>query len=108
MRTICRGLARSCSLFVELAAEFLSQGIEGQALLLPQEDHLISAMNIKLCLLPRFVPPATPCMSDGSQRFKRDTRIISSLMTCDWNQHLDLKKTKMEAVMMFSKKTLGF
>ncbi|XP_047455496.1 polyhomeotic-like protein 1 [Mugil cephalus] len=32
----------------ELAAQFLSQEIDGQALLLLREDHLISTMNIKL------------------------------------------------------------
>lgn len=32
----------------ELAAHFLSQEIDGQALLLLREDHLISTMNIKL------------------------------------------------------------
>ncbi|KAJ8005160.1 hypothetical protein DPEC_G00143760 [Dallia pectoralis] len=32
----------------ELAAQFLSQEIDGQALLLLKEDHLISTMNIKL------------------------------------------------------------
>ncbi|XP_028326091.1 polyhomeotic-like protein 1 isoform X2 [Gouania willdenowi] len=50
----------------ELAAQFLSQEIDGQALLLLREDHLISTMNIKLgpalkiCAsinsLRRFVP----------------------------------------------------
>lgn len=32
----------------ELAAQFQSQEIDGQALLLLREDHLISTMNIKL------------------------------------------------------------
>lgn len=32
----------------ELAAEFRSQEIDGQALLLLTEDHLMSAMNFKL------------------------------------------------------------
>uniref|UniRef100_A0A8C6KJY1 SAM domain-containing protein n=1 Tax=Nothobranchius furzeri TaxID=105023 RepID=A0A8C6KJY1_NOTFU len=32
----------------ELAAHFLSQEIDGQALLLLREEHLISTMNIKL------------------------------------------------------------
>uniref|UniRef100_A0A3B5MWS3 SAM domain-containing protein n=1 Tax=Xiphophorus couchianus TaxID=32473 RepID=A0A3B5MWS3_9TELE len=32
----------------ELATQFLSQEIDGQALLLLREDHLISTMNIKL------------------------------------------------------------
>ena len=37
-----------CSGCEELAAQFLSQEIDGQALLLLREDHLISTMNIKL------------------------------------------------------------
>ena len=32
----------------ELASQFLSQEIDGQALMLLREDHLISTMNIKL------------------------------------------------------------
>ena len=32
----------------EIADEFRSQEIDGQALLLLKEDHLMSAMNIKL------------------------------------------------------------
>lgn len=39
---------RLCSGCEELAAQFLSQEIDGQALLLLREDHLISTMNIKL------------------------------------------------------------
>lgn len=44
-------LSISCWMFSgcqELAAEFRSQEIDGQALLLLTEDHLMSAMNIKL------------------------------------------------------------
>lgn len=37
-----------CSGCEELAAQFLSQEIDGQALLLLREEHLISTMNIKL------------------------------------------------------------
>lgn len=37
-----------CSGCEELAAQFLSQEIDGQALMLLREDHLISTMNIKL------------------------------------------------------------
>nr|XP_020466573.1 polyhomeotic-like protein 1 isoform X3 [Monopterus albus] len=44
---VCRFIAslQGCE---ELAAQFLSQEIDGQALLLLREDHLISTMNIKL------------------------------------------------------------
>lgn len=37
-----------CAGCEELAAQFLSQEIDGQALLLLREEHLISTMNIKL------------------------------------------------------------
>lgn len=37
-----------CAGCQEIADEFRSQEIDGQALLLLKEDHLMSAMNIKL------------------------------------------------------------
>lgn len=52
--TFCAGilfLLYSCSLHAgcqEIADEFRSQEIDGQALLLLKEDHLMSTMNIKL------------------------------------------------------------
>ena len=48
MFTVCVSpfsLNKGCE---ELASQFLSQEIDGQALMLLREDHLISTMNIKL------------------------------------------------------------
>ncbi|CAJ1062470.1 polyhomeotic-like protein 1 isoform X2 [Xyrichtys novacula] len=47
VQEVCRFISslQGCE---ELAAQFLSQEIDGQALLLLREDHLISTMNIKL------------------------------------------------------------
>lgn len=46
--SVCAHPTCFCSGCEELAAQFLSQEIDGQALLLLREDHLISTMNIKL------------------------------------------------------------
>lgn len=45
LKSTCPCLCSGCE---ELAAQFLSQEIDGQALLLLREEHLISTMNIKL------------------------------------------------------------
>lgn len=77
-----------CSGCEELAAQFLSQEIDGQALLLLREDHLISTMNIKLG------PALKICASINTLRewcsLQRDRRIILLLLSPHWNQYLDL------------------
>lgn len=89
----------SCSVFVqifsifcsgceELATQFLSQEIDGQALLLLREDHLISTMNIKLG------PALKICASINTLRewcsLQGDRRISLSLISPLRNQYLDL------------------
>lgn len=68
----------------ELAAQFLSQEIDGQALLLLREDHLISTMNIKLGPALKICASINSLREWCSQRVRLDTRVVSSLRTSQW------------------------
>lgn len=68
----------------ELAAHFLSQEIDGQALLLLREDHLISTMNIKLGPALKICASINSLREWCSQRFRGETKVVFSLRTSHW------------------------